>query len=144
MIDGPPPEGTTPAEQAPPDMATAFEQFLNGDLKEAEVGLWRLERGTSTEHLAMYYQDSAAIYGFNITEEDNLITVFNFHRNAQKGKGTPTLREIERNLTLLAAKTGKKVHVSFRKFGQEDTAVWLTKNGYTFNSSMDTFEKTLA
>lgn len=58
------------------------------------------------------------------------MNVWNIHRQAKKGNGTPSLTALGDGFAHLARVTGKDVKVLFPKFRQEDTAAWLTKNGY--------------
>ncbi len=70
-------------------------------------------------------------YGFTITKKSEYIQFENFHREATKGTGTPSLREFEEALHLLAQKRKTPIRVLFIHCeGQQDTLKWLEKNGY--------------
>jgi len=119
----------------------AFQKVLFQGRINEKIGSWRLSNINSQTLLDLFYEDMSAAYTFQVESNESSIVLWNSHREAQKGKGTESLKDFERMVASFAKRWQKRVKLVFPKFGQEDTAVWLEKNGYSYDISNDTYEK---
>jgi len=119
----------------------AFQKALSGSQINEKVGSWHLSNLNNVRSLELFYQDMSAIYSFQIGIEESSFVLWNSHREAKTGKGTESLQDLERKVASIANTLGKRVKLIFPKFGQKDTAKWLEKNGYSYRSSDDAYEK---
>lgn len=111
-------------------LAARMQTVLNGEQGVVKQGDWTVSNLNSPGLLELLYREGAALYGFTFEDTEDVLNVWNIHRQAKKGNGTPSLTSLGDGFAQLARVTGKDVKVLFPKFGQEDTATWLTKNGY--------------
>ena len=110
-------------------MAEVLRDAVAGDILEERVGDWQIiseypQLFKLIHPRAEYYFDAGAI-------SDGVIKIENYHRIANKGSGTPTLREIENAFQILAENIGMTFWLYFKDVkDQPDTQRWLEKNGY--------------
>jgi len=109
-------------------MADIFNQIIEGNTLNESVGEWNISNLNSPLLVEMYRPD--AIYGFESGAQDDFVYFNNYHREARKGTGTKSLKQLEAAFDVLAKKRKQKVVVLFDTFKQEDTGAWLTKKGY--------------
>ena len=112
-------------------LAESFNRIINGETINEKIGDWSVSNLNSPRNLKVIYDKCLANYGFHISIGDNFIHLLNYHRDAEKGYGTMTLKQIESALNVLANKRKQQIVIGFELFNQEDTEAWLNKNEYT-------------
>lgn len=113
-------------------MADAFNRIVAGQQINERIGDWAISNLNSPSLIDLMYVD-VAIYGFQVGVKDDSTQFYNYHREARKGTGTESLKQLESSFDILARNRVQKVIALFDTFGQEDTEVWLKRNGYTLN-----------
>ncbi len=121
-------------------MADAFNRILSGDRINERMEAWNVSNLNTPWNIDITYGTSA-IYGFTITRRDDYIEFANYHREASKGTGTRSLKQLEEAFKVLADMHETPVTVLFNPFGQEDTIAWLQKNNYAVKEN-GTYAKT--
>ncbi len=110
-------------------LVEVYNKVLEGRSINAVVGDWEVSNVGCKTTITFLSKD--VVYGFGIGVIDGDVQFFNYHREAKKGTGTPTLKEIESSFIALAKNRNQKVVSAFDLAGQKDTEAWLKKNGYT-------------
>ena len=113
-------------------MADAFNRIVAGQEINETIGDWTISNLNSPSLIDLMCRMDA-IYGFQVGAEHDSIQFYNYHREAKKGTGTGSLKQLETSFGILARNMAQKVIVLFDTFRQEDTETWLNRNGYTLN-----------
>ncbi len=132
-------------------LCDALCDLVKGKKVHAYPGDWMVSNIHDDEAFAMYYKNNLAIYGFKICSEPNVfklclegeIVFHNYHRHAEIGNGTPSLKEIEEALKCVAKRFSKRVIIRFDTFGQISTRDWMAKNGYVEKLRRGLYQKVL-
>jgi hypothetical protein len=111
-------------------LLSAILPMLDGYKISGETDSWIFSNLNSPTMLELISADGTAVYGFEIDATPDSVIFQNYHREAQTGYGTKTLKQIEETFRGLGLSTKRKVRIIFPKFNQEDTAKWLEKNNY--------------
>jgi len=109
-------------------VADFFSQALEGKTNVTEVEGWSISNWNRPSMIMI--MGNAIVYGFDVYEDKGKIIAMNYHREARKGEGTPSLQRLHSAFEILAKEKSIPVKVEFPVFNQEDTRAWLIKNGY--------------
>ena len=121
-------------------LAEALNKAINGEKVREKIEEWRISANINGPHFLELIYANDAIYGFTIQKRD-IITLNNFHREANKGTGTRSLKEFESAIALVAKKRHEQIMIIFDPYEQEDTIAWLEKNKYTKNLRRNVYFK---
>ena len=120
-------------------MADAFNRIVVGQQINETIGDWTVSNLNGPSIIDLMYRMDA-VYGFQVGVEGDIIQFYNSHREAKRGTGTKSLKQLETSFEILARNRAQKVIVLFYTFRQMDTETWLKKNGYTLNEQ-GTYQK---
>ena len=144
------------------DLAETINLILSGRTIDCMVDKWQvtgLHCGISALYMTYQPQNSEnskyvrregnyiisegeefAKYSFKHYADGKDLYFENYHREASKGFGTPSLKVVEGALEKLARLRDSRVSILFLPAGQNDTKRWLEKNSYEFvNQGEDSF-----
>jgi hypothetical protein len=112
-------------------LTLALEDLLDGNVGLRETPNWEVTNCDTPIMTNLIYQEGKAVYGFLLDKYDDKIVLQNYHREALKGNGTSSLKELETSLEEIAKSRQKKVALVFQVIAdQPDTIAWLEKNNY--------------
>ncbi|MCK4589592.1 MAG: hypothetical protein KAT77_04055 [Nanoarchaeota archaeon] len=112
------------------EMAGLLGKIISGERVMEKAGDWQFQ--SRKDDFLFHLIHPKAEYAFEICEsEGGAIKFSNYHRRAEKGNGTATLKHVEAAIQILSNEQRKPVRVIFEELGgQTDTVQWLEKNGY--------------
>jgi hypothetical protein len=120
-------------------MVDAFNKILNYQHINEVIGDWQVSNVMCPTLVELWYKGDA-IYGFGVSIAGDFVRFYNYHREAKKGTGTLSLKQLESSFVALAANRNQPVISIFKLCGQKDTEAWLKKNGYVSNT-FDVYHK---
>jgi hypothetical protein len=115
-----------------------LENSFNGEPVQSTFGRWDVDNGFGQNILNLSFKGRGRQlmgYAFAIEyREGSNIELVNLHRQVmgepRRGIGTESLTSLEAVLTVIARKSGRDITLTFPVANQDDTAAWLSKNGY--------------
>jgi len=116
-------------------MSDAFNKVLNYQSINEMIGDWHIANPNCPNIMDLMYRGDA-LYSFSTHIKGKLgatnsqVQFINYHREAKKGTGTLSLKQLESAFSVLAKERNQKVVVFFNVGNQEDTEAWLKKNEY--------------
>ncbi len=120
-------------------MANVFDEIIKGQQVNKKIGDWTVSNLNNSSMINLMYKQDA-VYGFQVGINETCIQFNNYHREAKKGTGTESLRQLEDSLRILAKSRNQKIVVLFYTLGQNDTKSWLEKNEYA-KSGKELYQK---